>query len=209
MDLFALLAAERRRLADELEGLTAAEWEQASLCAGWTNHTVVAHLTLPWSISSPQFLLGLVRARGSIDRAMDRFSREQATRVGPDGCVASLREHAEDRFTPPGFGPEAPLTDVVVHGADILQPLGRAVTHDPDALRTVLAFVTGPKARRGFGAASIDGLVLRATDIDQHVGTGDAAVSGSALALSGAVLGRAPHAAVLSGDGARLLAARS
>ncbi|WP_414654919.1 maleylpyruvate isomerase N-terminal domain-containing protein [Iamia sp.] len=61
MDLFALLAAERRRLADELEGLTAAEWEQASLCAGWTNHTVVAHLTLPWSISSPQFLLGLVR----------------------------------------------------------------------------------------------------------------------------------------------------
>lgn len=108
-----------------------------------------------------------------------------------------------------GLRARGAVTDVVVHGADILQPLGRAVTHDPDALRTVLAFVTSPKARRSFGAASIDGLVLNATDVDERVGSGDAVASGSALALSGAVLGRSPHAAELSGDGARLLAARS
>ncbi|WP_414654920.1 hypothetical protein [Iamia sp.] len=73
----------------------------------------------------------------------------------------------------------------------------------------MLTFVTSPKARKRFGAASIDGLVLHATDIDERVGTGDTVVSGPALALSGAVLGRSPHAAELSGDGASMLAARS
>ncbi|HXH56260.1 maleylpyruvate isomerase family mycothiol-dependent enzyme [Iamia sp.] len=209
MDLFGLVAAERRRLADELEGLTAAEWKQASLCAGWTNHVVAAHLTLPWSVSKPRFLVGLAKERGNIDRAMDRFSHEQAERLDPASCVAALHDHAEDRFTPPGFGPEAPLTDVVVHGADILAPLGRSVTHDPDALRAVLTVVAGPKARRAFGAPSIEGLVLDATDVELRVGTGDSVVSGPALALSGVILGRTAHAAQLSGDGAPLLAART
>jgi len=206
--LFALIAAERRRLADELEQLSPADWEQPSLCSGWSTHVVAAHLNLPWSVSSPAFVLGILRARGNIDRAMDHFSRRQAERLDPACCIAGLRAQAEHRFTPPGFGPEAPLTDVVVHGADILRPLGRAVDPDPEALRTVLGFVTSPKGRKGFGAPNLDGVVLQATDVDVTVGAGDEVASGPALALVAAVLGRRAFTDQLAGDGvARLTAA--
>ena len=40
------VAAERLRLAEDLESLTPAQWATPSLCAGWTVHDVVAHLTL-------------------------------------------------------------------------------------------------------------------------------------------------------------------
>lgn len=209
MDLFAVLASERRDLADELDQLTPTQWDRPSLCGGWSNHVVAAHLNLPWEVRPPAFVVGLVRARGSIDRAMDRFSRVTAARLDPQGCVDLLRANATNRFTPPGIGVEAPLTDVIVHGADILRPLGRSRTIAPDALRAVLTFVTGPKAARGFGARSIAGLTVEATDVDLRLGSGGDVVSGPALALCGALLGRADFLSDLSGDGAARLAPRS
>jgi len=47
VELFTRIEAERRRLADELEDLSALDWLQASLCEGWTAHVVAAHLNLP------------------------------------------------------------------------------------------------------------------------------------------------------------------
>lgn len=126
MDLFAVLASERQHLADELDRLTPTQWGRPSLCEGWSNHVVAAHLNLPWSLAPPAFVVGLLRARGNVDRAMDRFSREMADRLDPQACVELLRANARSRSTPPGIGVGAPLTDVVVHGADILRPLGRA-----------------------------------------------------------------------------------
>ncbi|MBA3303104.1 MAG: maleylpyruvate isomerase family mycothiol-dependent enzyme [Acidimicrobiia bacterium] len=201
MDLFALLASERQHLADELDQLTPTQWSQPSLCEGWSNHVVAAHLNLPWSVRPPAFVIGLLRARGSIDRAMDRFSQEMADRLDPQGCVDLLRANATSRLTPPGMGVEAPLTDVVVHGADVLRPLGRSRTIAPDALRSALTFVTSWKAAKGFGARSIDGLTVEATDVDLRLGSGAAVVSGPALALCGALLGRADFLSELSGDG--------
>lgn len=64
----------------------------------------------------------------------------------------------------------APLTDVVVHGADVLHPLGRARTIDPDALRSALTYVTTRKAAKGFGTRSIADLTVEATDIDLRLG---------------------------------------
>lgn len=107
MDLVAVLASERRDLADELDQLTPTQWDRPSLCDGWSNHVVAAHLNLPWEVRPPAFVVGLVRARGSIDRAMDRFSRKTAARLDPQGCVDLLRANATSRFTPPGIGVEA------------------------------------------------------------------------------------------------------
>ena len=42
--------AERARLADDLAGLTAAQWATPSLCGDWTVEEVVAHLTAAASI---------------------------------------------------------------------------------------------------------------------------------------------------------------
>lgn len=205
MDLFTVLASEREHLADELDQLTAAQWGQPSLCEGWSNHVVAAHLNLPWSVRPPAFVGGILRARGSIDRAMDRFSRQIADRLDPQACVDLLRANATSRLTPPGIGVAAPLTDVVIHGADVLRPLGRSCDIAPDALRSALTFVASKKAVRGFGARSTAGLILEATDVDLLVGSGGSLVSGPALALCGAVLGRGDYLSELSGDGVALL----
>lgn len=60
VDLFAVLASERQHLADELEQLTPTQWGQPSLCEGWSNHVVAAHLNLPWSVRPPVFVFGLL-----------------------------------------------------------------------------------------------------------------------------------------------------
>ncbi len=77
--------------------------------------------------------------------------------------LASERQHLADEVErlPRAMG--SPLTDVVVHGADVLRPLGRARTIDPDALRSALTFVATRKAAKGFGTSSIASLTVEAT----------------------------------------------
>ncbi|HVE46501.1 MAG TPA: hypothetical protein VNA57_07115, partial [Acidimicrobiales bacterium] len=116
---------------------------------------------------------------------------------------------ATSRRAPPGMAFGAPLTDVVVHGADVLRPLGRSRPIAPDALRSALTFVTSWKAVKGFGARPIGGLTLEATDLDVRLGSGGAIVSGPALALCGALLGRSDFLSELSGDGVVLLGGQS
>lgn len=205
---FEVIAQERHRLADELDTLADDDWQQPSLCEGWTNHVMGAHLNLPWSVAKPAFLLGVLKARGGIDRAMDRFSLDLAGRHPSSAWPSMLRTNAGHRFTPPGFGPEAPLTDVVVHGADILTPLGRRVDVSTEALRTVFAFLTSSRARSSMGTLDRAGLALEAEDIDVRIGSGDALVQGPALALCGALLRRRAHLDQLRGPGVEAMAAR-
>jgi uncharacterized protein (TIGR03083 family) len=207
MDLFPVIAAERVRLADGLDGLSAAEWEAPSLCAGWTVHVVAAHLNAPWEVSVPAALFEVVRAR-SLDRGFDRVARRIAGRLDPAACVAGLRDHAGSRFTPPGSGPGAPLTDVLVHGADMLFPSGRSVEVDPVALAAALEFLSGGRAKGFVPKGRMAGLAFEATDIDVRVGDGRRVVRGPALALCSALCGRAPVLDRLSGDGVSILAGR-
>lgn len=212
-DTFALIATERRRLADELDQLTAADWGAASRCEGWTAHDVAAHLTLPWEARKLDLVLALVKARGNLGSTIDRASRQLAGRLDPAACVASLRAHAEDRTVAPTMPPEAPLTDVVVHGADLLGPLGRSVEPAPEALVRILEFLVGPVAKRAFRSASLDGLVLDATDVGWRYPAGaadddGARVSGPALAVAGLLVGRRSSAPDLTGAGVAVLLGR-
>jgi uncharacterized protein (TIGR03083 family) len=213
-DTFTLIAAERRRLADELDTLAPADWEQASLCEGWDAHTVLAHLNSPWSLGKIELVRDLVAARGNLDRAFDKAARDIAARTPPAECVAQLREHAGHRFVPPTMPPEAPLTDVILHGADLLRPLGRSVDVDREALVAVLAFLVGPKAKRGFRSASLDGLSFEATDLDwswpagPEPDPGSSEVSGPALSIAGLLVGRPDYAKDLTGDGVPVLVSR-
>ena len=203
MDLFPLIAAERVRLAAGLDDLDDAEWEAPSLCAGWSVHVVAAHLNVPWEVSVPAMLFEVARARG-LDRGFDRVARRVADRLDPAACVAGLRDHADSRFTPPGSGPEAPLTDVIVHGTDMLVPTGRSVDVDPVALATSLECRAKGFVPRGL----TDGLAFEASDLDVRVGRGRTVVRGPALALCSAVCGRAALLDRLSGDGVPVLAGR-
>jgi hypothetical protein len=189
VDVFPLIAAERRRLAEGLASLPPDAWEAPSLCDGWTVHTVAAHLNAPWEASIPTVLIEVVMAR-SLGGGFDRLARKIARSLPPAACVAGLRDHADSRFTPPGSGPEAPLTDVIVHGADMLQPSGRG------------------KAKGFMPRGRVDGLVFEASDLDFRGGPGTAVVRGPALAICTVLCGRRALLDQLSGEGLDTLAAR-
>ena len=206
-DTFTLIAAERRRLADALAGLASDDWEAPSLCGGWSVHVVAAHLNAPWSVSKPQFAMAIVRQRG-LDSGFDRIARGLADRLTPAACVAGLRDHADSRFTPPGSGPEAPLTDIIVHGADMLQPLDRSVEVAPEALAVSLGWLATGRAKGFVPRGRTDGLAFEATDPDLRCGSGPTVVTGPALALCTALCGRRAMIGQLSGEGAPVLASR-
>ncbi|MFN8051356.1 MAG: maleylpyruvate isomerase family mycothiol-dependent enzyme [Acidimicrobiales bacterium] len=205
---FSLIAAERRRLADALEELGDAEWEQPSLCEGWTVHDVAAHLNAPWALKLTDIGKAMLSKRGNFAAANGQMSRDLAARMSPAACIAGLRANAEHRFTPPGAGPEAPLTDAIVHGADMLRPLGRAAAVDPAALAVVLDWLSKGRARGFFPARRIEGLSFDATDVSLRCGSGNAVVRGPALSLCGAILGRRAYLDDLEGSGADVLAHR-
>ena len=158
MDTFAEIADERRGLADLLSGLTAEQQATQSLCSEWSVHDVVAHLVVPLEVGIPRFALAMLVSRGNFDRANVRLTRERARR--PFGeLLEVLRSKADTKFTPPGAGPEAPLTDVLVHGLDIRWPLGLPRVIPEQRLRTSLGYVTDPASRsvvpKGSGSVTL------------------------------------------------------
>lgn len=200
MDLFAEIADERLRLADLLATLTTEQMRTPSLCEAWTVRDVGAHLLMPLITPGSKFGLAFIRHRFNFDRASEALTASVARRSDAE-LVAGLRENAASRFTPPGMGPQAPLTDVVIHGQDIRRPLGLKREFPSRRLTVVLEFLTGPDARRGFVPASrIAGLRFIATDVDWSTGTGPEVI-GSGEAVMMAVAGRGVALADLTGAG--------
>lgn len=173
-DPFDLIEQERRRLADLAETWSPEQWDVPSLAEGWRVREVLAHLTMPFSVALPGLMLGLVRNRGNFDRFADRWARDTASSRPPAELAVALRANAAGRFTPPGMGPGAPLTDLVVHGLDVRIPLGLDPTDSSVAARTeALRFLTG-RAGKHFGLRA-DVFTTRrfeATDLDWAHGTG-------------------------------------
>ena len=199
MDLFALIADERRGLADLLEGFDDQQWATPSLCAGWTVQTVAGHLTAGWNVSIPRFVISIARYRG-FDRANDHLAKGLGERP-PAEIVADLRDHADHRFTPPGLGPAAPLADLLLHGLDIRRPLGLARALPADRVETVLGLLTSKKGQQAAPPGGIGGLTFRATDLSWTSGEGpEVAGTGEALLLG--LAGRKAGLDELTGEGA-------
>jgi uncharacterized protein (TIGR03083 family) len=170
MDVFEAIADERRALADDLTGLPPDRQRTPSLCARWTVHDVLAHLTMPMEVSLPAFAVAMVVAGGNYDRANERLTRRLARRPFAEN-VDVLRRKADVRFTPPGAGPEAPLTDALVHALDIRRPLGLHRDVPEDCVRTALAhLMTAPSGVVPKGV--LQGLRFEATDLDWAHGEG-------------------------------------
>lgn len=127
MDLFAAIETERHRLADELETFTDEQWATQSQCEGWDVRHVAAHTVLPFNLTKPAFLMGIVRARFDFDRFFFAKTGQLAASMTTGEVIAQLRANADNRWTPPGpYGAEVPLTEIIVHGQDIRRPLGMA-----------------------------------------------------------------------------------
>lgn len=206
-DVFRRTAANRRRAADLLESLTPGQWNTPSLCAGWTIRELAGHLLMPVELSVPRVLVTLVRAHGSMDRTVDLYSRRLAQR-SPEEIVRTLREKADARVRPPVVGALGPMSDSCIHLRDAARPLGSDAGPPLDDWRIVLDFLVSPTAQRGFmPAGRLDGLSLRATDLDWFAGGGPQ-VAGPAEALAMAVSGRPVALADLTGDGVPILRCR-
>lgn len=205
MDYFPVVATERRAIADMLDGLGPQQWETQSLCAGWTVRQVAAHLSVVLTHGYRTFLTAAIRSGGNLDRANRSVAVREATRPIPD-IVGDLRANADSRFTPPTFGSEAPLTEVLLHGEDMRVPLGIADGRPPERWQGALDLLLSPKGRRGFAAKGLPALRYVATDTEWAHGGGDE-IRGPAAALALTISGRPALLGELSGPGLAVIRA--
>lgn len=165
-----LIAAERRELAAVLDGLSPAGWATPTLCAGWRVPEVVAHLTMPFRMSTGRFARELLKSAGRFNHMADRVARRDAAELSPEALVASLRDNAEHPWRPPGGGAEGALSHDVIHGLDITTALSLDRNVPGERLEVVLNGLK-PQQVRYFGA-DLAGVSLRADDLDWSYGTG-------------------------------------
>ena len=170
MDVKAAIAAERRELAELLERLPPAMWDEPSLCEGWRVREVVAHMSLGFRYPLPRMAWEIVKAGGSLDRMTDRCARRDAATMSTEELVGAIRDNAHHPWKPPVGGQVAALGHDVVHGLDITIALGLGRRVPEDRVRLLLSQVS-PKTMRFFGA-ELSGVELRATDLDWSFGSG-------------------------------------
>lgn len=202
--LSSLATDERRDLADYLDTLSAAEWQQPSLCPGWSVRDVVGHIASYDILSWPALLARFARSRFSLSRC-NQVGVEEARRLTTEQLVARLRAHAVPRGITAGFGCAIALTDGLIHHQDIRRALGHPRAVPPERLVAALDFA--PRARALPAPANLRGLRVVATDLAWAHGTGPE-VRGPAEALLVALAGRSQALADLDGPGLDTLAAR-
>jgi uncharacterized protein (TIGR03083 family) len=186
-DVWPLVHTERAALIRDLQNLDDAQWEQPSLCDGWTVHDVVAHLVDVARTTRLGFVVDMTRAGFDFDRQNTRGIR-RARGASPQETLQRLRDAA-----PRTSGPPAPLdtriVEEVVHGEDIRRPLG--ILHSYSEQAVVRSLRQQVRTSTTFGGAKelVAGVRLTATDVDLALGDGPE-VSGTALELLLAISGR-------------------
>jgi uncharacterized protein (TIGR03083 family) len=194
-----LISAERRELAGLLEGLSAEQWRSPSLCAGWTTAHVVAHLTMPFRISEEEFGRGMAEAHGQFTEFSDAVAARDS-QLPQAELAGVLRDNIDNPWGPPGGGQPGQLSHDLIHGLDIAWPLSITYPIPDRAMTTVLDLITGQDV---FGA-DLDGIELRASDLDWSSGRGAQAAGPSRDLLLLLARRSLPHDGV-TGPGAQRL----
>jgi uncharacterized protein (TIGR03083 family) len=202
-----VVVSQRLAMAEMLAGLSEADWEQPSLCAGWRVRDVAAHVTLiPMAPSPRSLLIDFAKARGNYARFNTVASRRRAART-PTQLVQDLRASAESRSVPWPASPANVMWDILVHAQDIAVPLGIDFPTPPHAGAAAADRIWELRWPFSFGARRWLGpFTLKATDTDWAIGTGPeiaGPISAILLLLTGRVEAAIPR---LTGDGARSLA---
>lgn len=204
--IFAAAAHNRLAMADLLEGLSADQLSQPSLCGDWDVQTVGAHLASAITTNTGAFLIEVLRQRGNFDKANAATAHKEA-RNGIAATIAKIRANANSRFVPPVTGPRAPLTDVMVHTGDIARPLGLPHTAPDDHVRTALEFLTTGRPVAFVARGWLMNLRVVADDFEFSHGSG-AEVHGRGIDVMMAMCGRSHALQDLTGDGVETLRTR-
>ncbi|MEU7141213.1 maleylpyruvate isomerase family mycothiol-dependent enzyme [Nocardia sp. NPDC046473] len=195
----AWVRAERLALADFFAELGEHEWQVQSLCAGWTVHEVLAHVTLSSTDTLWGTLVGIVRARGDWNRMNADQARDHAAQFRPAELIAQLRESAGSARRAPGASPLDPLVDMMIHGQDVARPLGRVREMPAEPACAALDHVLRSPF---YGARKrLRGIRLTATDAEWAGGNGPEAIRGPLSNLLLVATGRTAGLAALTGPG--------
>jgi len=205
--MWAAIDEQRVRTADLLDGLEPDQWEQASLCEGWTVRDVGAHLTMQqqrWrdALAFVARHPRLVRSRG-LNGFIHDATVTRAGELTTAQIVERIRSGIGSRRHNPVVTPLETATDILVHGQDIAVPLGiglpmhtslsaLAATRRWDTRQTWLATVNT--------RLPLEDHRLTATDTDWVRGSGPE-VAGPIGALLLVLTGRAAALGQLTGPG--------
>jgi uncharacterized protein (TIGR03083 family) len=203
-DVWPVVHAERRALADDLATLTPEQWRTPSLSQGRTVEQTLAHMTATARMTPPRFFLKMATAGFRFDRMTDREVADESA-GGPAATLERFRAVETSRSGPPGPATSW-LGETLVHGEDIRRPLGLAHAYPTDAVTRVIEFYAGSNLLIG-GKRRVTGLTLRATDATWERGSGPV-VEGPAMALLMATAGRRAALEDLGGPGLETLRAR-
>jgi uncharacterized protein (TIGR03083 family) len=160
---------ERRAMHEILGGLSEAEWNASSVCAGWRIRDVAAHV-----ISAPQLRLREAPAmvwRGRFD--FNRMGLLDGQRRGQAAPADILRQYETFDGSRRQMLGTRPLIDILVHTQDVTRALG--LTHDMPADAAAEATDQAWRLAGLLGAGHLVRSVrMEATDIDWARGTGPA-----------------------------------
>ena len=198
-EIRAAVVAERQEQVVLYSSLTERQWDAPSLCEGWRVREVLAHTTMPFRWSLARVVFELARARFSFDRMAARAAREDAARLSSAQLLAILRDNVGHPWAPPGGGPLGALSHDVIHGLDVSAALGLDQQASPERVAMVLRGMR-PGHRASFDV-DLDGVQLRATDVDWSSGAGEE-VHARASDLLLLVCGRRVPAGRLEGSAA-------
>ncbi|MFH8484891.1 maleylpyruvate isomerase family mycothiol-dependent enzyme [Streptomyces longisporoflavus] len=204
-DVWALVHAERAALIEDLARLDDRQWEQPSLCEGWTVHDVAAHLVDTARTTRLGFVGAMVRARFDFDRQNARgVERERG--ASPKETWERLRQVAARKTGPPA-PLDTRLVEEIVHGEDIRRPVGLSRSYPTQAVVRALRLQARTSASFGGAKKRVAGIQLAATDAALTIGEGPK-VHGPALSLLLALSGRQAALDELEGPGLAALRTR-
>jgi uncharacterized protein (TIGR03083 family) len=99
-DIWPVVHAERRALADDLTDLTPEQWRTPSLCGGWSVHDVLAHMVATAKETPPRFLAGMIASGFRISRLTESTSRRSGRVDRPRPWRHSVRSRQPRRRRP-------------------------------------------------------------------------------------------------------------
>jgi len=111
-DVWPVVHTERRSLISFLESIEPSQWDEPSLCPGWTVHDVVAHVVDTAKIVHGEDIrhpLGATHAYPlpAVERALQLQARTSQSWGGAKELLAGLTFRADDTGTSIGSGPAA------------------------------------------------------------------------------------------------------
>jgi uncharacterized protein (TIGR03083 family) len=181
------VAAELTSLADLLDVASDAQWDTASLCAGWRVREVIAHMTMAARYPQEQFMAELQRCGFDFTRLSNEIAARDA-RLPTHELIKNLRSEVMQHWAPPGGGYRGALNHAVIHGLDVTVPLGAPRLAPDQTIRVILDDLTEGDVNERFGIG-IAGRHLQATDLDWSFGAGPV-LRGPAADLALVICGR-------------------